>query len=141
MNRAKSVSHATYGVNGRDKAQSSTRDEGEAIANVLMEPFQTEFLRRKFPWLASIRHRSMSLSLSKPAVNPLYLDAMNTFVLILLLLAMAATVGALVWGVIAMARGGDFNAKWSNKMMRYRILFQFIAICVFMALLSMLGKG
>lgn len=83
----------------------------------------------------------MSVSVSKPAVNPLYLDPMNTFVLILLLLAMAATVGALVWGVIAMARGGDFNAKWSNKMMRYRILFQFIAICVFMALLSMLGKG
>lgn len=66
---------------------------------------------------------------------------MSSFFLVLMLLAMAATVGALVWGVIAMARGGDFNAKWSNKMMRYRILFQFIAICVFMVLLTILGRG
>lgn len=83
----------------------------------------------------------MSVSVSKPAVNRLYHRVMNTFVIVLLLLAMAATVGALVWGVIAMARGGDFNAKWSNKMMRYRILFQAIALCVFMALLSMVGTG
>jgi hypothetical protein len=66
---------------------------------------------------------------------------MNTFFVILMLLAMAATVGALVWGVVAMARGGEFNAKWSNSMMRYRVLFQFIAICVFMLLLTLLGRG
>ncbi len=83
----------------------------------------------------------MSVSVSKPAADPLYLLIMNTFLFIMMLLAMAATVGALVWGVIAMARGGEFNAKWSNKMMRYRILFQFIAICVFMVLLTAIGKG
>lgn len=83
----------------------------------------------------------MSLSVSKPARDPLYLPVMNTILFILMLLAMAATVGALVWGLIAMARGGEFNAKWSNKMMRYRILFQFVAICVFMALLTAIGKG
>jgi thiamine transporter ThiT len=64
-----------------------------------------------------------------------------TFVTILLVLAMAATVGALVWGLIAMARGGQFNARWSNTMMRYRILFQFIAVCVFVVLLSLVGRG
>ena len=53
---------------------------------------------------------------------------------------MAATVGALFWGLIAMARGGEFNAKWSNKMMRYRVLFQAIAIAVFAVLLG-LTKG
>ena len=62
---------------------------------------------------------------------------MNTIFTVLLFLAMAATVGALVWGLIAMARGGEFNAKWSNKMMRYRVLFQVIALAVFAVLLSL----
>lgn len=65
---------------------------------------------------------------------------MNTLFTIVLILAMAATVGALVWGLIAMARGGEFNAKWSNKMMRYRVLFQAVALAVFALLLS-LTKG
>ena len=43
----------------------------------------------------------------------------------------AATVGALVWGLIAMARGGEFNSRWSTKMMRYRVLFQAIALIFF----------
>lgn len=66
---------------------------------------------------------------------------MSGFMIFLLVLAMGATVGALVWGLIAMARGGAFNAQWSNTMMRYRILFQFIAICVFLVILTLVGKG
>ena len=62
---------------------------------------------------------------------------MNTLFTVVLILAMAATVGALVWGLIAMARGGEFNAKWSNKMMRYRVLFQAVALAVFALLLSL----
>lgn len=65
---------------------------------------------------------------------------MNSLFTVVLFLAMAATVGALAWGLFAMARGGNFNAKWSNKMMRYRVLFQAIAIAVFALLLS-LSKG
>ena len=53
---------------------------------------------------------------------------------------MAATVGALVWGLIGMARGGEFNARWSNKMMRYRVLFQAIALAIF-GILVLLSKG
>jgi len=65
---------------------------------------------------------------------------MNTGLFIFLVLAMAATVGALVWGLVAMARGGEFNARWSNKMMRYRVLFQAIALAVF-AVILMLSRG
>ena len=36
-----------------------------------------------------------------------------------------------------MARGGAFNAKWSNKVVRYRVLFQAVAIAVFALLLSL----
>lgn len=65
---------------------------------------------------------------------------MNTIFTVFLILAMAATVGALVWGLIGMARGGEFNARWSNKMMRYRVLFQAIALAIF-GILVMLSKG
>jgi len=62
---------------------------------------------------------------------------MHTFFTVILILAMAATVGALAWGIFSMARGGEFNAKWSNKMMRYRVIFQAIALLVFALLLSL----
>lgn len=65
---------------------------------------------------------------------------MNTIFTVFLVLAMAATVGALVWGLIGMVRGGEFNARWSNKMMRYRVLFQAIALAIF-GILVMLSKG
>ena len=65
---------------------------------------------------------------------------MSTVFTTLLFMAMAATLGALVWGLIAMARGGEFNAQWSNKMMRYRVLFQAIAIGVFALLLTLSGR-
>jgi thiamine transporter ThiT len=65
---------------------------------------------------------------------------MNTIFTVFLILAMAATVGALVWGLIGMARGGEFNARWSNKMMRYRVLFQAIALAIF-GILVLLSKG
>jgi thiamine transporter ThiT len=65
---------------------------------------------------------------------------MNTIFTVFLVLAMAATVGALVWGLIGMARGGEFNSRWSNKMMRYRVLFQAIALAIF-GILVMLSKG
>ena len=41
------------------------------------------------------------------------------------------------WGVITMARGGEYNAKWSNKIMRYRIVLQGIALLVFVVILTM----
>lgn len=65
---------------------------------------------------------------------------MNVAFTIFLVLAMAATLGALVWGLVAMARGGEFNARWSNKMMRYRVLFQAIALAFF-AVLMLTLKG
>ena len=41
----------------------------------------------------------------------------------------------LAWGVITMARGGEYNKSKSNLIMRYRIIFQAIAIIVFVFIL------
>ena len=41
----------------------------------------------------------------------------------------------LAWGVITMARGGEYNKSKSNLIMRYRIVFQAIAIIIFITIL------
>jgi hypothetical protein len=50
---------------------------------------------------------------------------------IIMVLFMAGALVVVVIGVIAMAANGKFNKKHSNKLMRFRILFQAIAIVFF----------
>ena len=50
---------------------------------------------------------------------------------IVLVLFMAATLAVVVIGVIAMAVNGKLNKNHSNKLMRLRVLFQALAIFVF----------
>ena len=47
---------------------------------------------------------------------------------------MAATLAVVVVGVIAMAVNGKLNKIHSNKLMRLRVLFQAIAIFVFVVI-------
>ncbi|MDC3156356.1 twin transmembrane helix small protein [Pelagibacteraceae bacterium] len=53
---------------------------------------------------------------------------------IILVLFMAATLAVVVVGVIAMAVNGKLNKNHSNKLMRLRVLFQAIAIFVFVVI-------
>ena len=48
------------------------------------------------------------------------------------LLAVLAVLGT---GIYAMFKGGDFNKKYANKLMRLRITLQFVAIVVIMSAL------
>ena len=43
---------------------------------------------------------------------------------------MVATLAALAFVLISMARGGEFNAKQSNRFMRARVILQFAAIAL-----------
>ena len=54
---------------------------------------------------------------------------------IILVLFMAATFAVVVIGVIAMAVNGKINKNHSNKLMRLRVLFQAIAILVFVLII------
>ncbi len=54
---------------------------------------------------------------------------------ITLFLSMILVVLILAWGLITMARGGEYNRSRSNILMRYRIIFQAIAILIFLCLL------
>lgn len=47
---------------------------------------------------------------------------------LVILVAMAAVVGILLFGIGSFAKGGEFNKKHANKAMRWRIGAQFVAI-------------
>lgn len=61
---------------------------------------------------------------------------MNSSSVLPLILAASMLLALLmvVIGVIAMAKNGNFNKKYSNKLMRMRVLFQGIAVFVFAAI-------
>ncbi len=45
-------------------------------------------------------------------------------------LALASVLAALALGILSMARGGEFNAKYGNKLMRVRVITQFVALAL-----------
>ncbi len=49
---------------------------------------------------------------------------------ILILLALAAVAVILLAGIVVMAIGGNTSARWSNVLMRYRIVAQAVALLV-----------
>ena len=54
---------------------------------------------------------------------------------ILLVASLVIVAGILGWGVLTMARGGTYNVKNSNRIMRYRIIFQALALVVILVLM------
>jgi ABC-type dipeptide/oligopeptide/nickel transport system permease component len=65
---------------------------------------------------------------------------MNTL-LVLLLITMIAVVGVLIFGLIAMAKGGEFNEKYGNRMMRWRVAIQAFAVVLIVIFVIAASKG
>jgi hypothetical protein len=63
---------------------------------------------------------------------------MKTLLVILLVLAMLATLGVLFAGVLRVGGGGD--PRRSNKLMQYRVLLQASALGL-LALLMLIARG
>ncbi len=64
---------------------------------------------------------------------------MTTFLTVLVVLALLATVGVLFAGLLGMVRGTQDSHR-SNKLMQYRVGFQGLALLLFIALLYIM-KG
>lgn len=56
-------------------------------------------------------------------------------------IAVAIVAGVLMVGLYSLYRGGDFARSYSNKIMRLRIVAQFVAIVLIMAVLWFWGRG
>ncbi|NVO58662.1 twin transmembrane helix small protein [Rhodobacteraceae bacterium B1Z28] len=61
--------------------------------------------------------------------------------MIVLLLTMAAVVVVLTLGIANFGKSGMEAAKKSNKMMRLRILFQFVAVLLILLYVYLRGQG
>ena len=64
----------------------------------------------------------------------LYMVIMDVLQIVLVIF-MAGALGAVAIGVIAMALNGKLNKNHSNKLMRLRVLFQAIAVLVFVIII------
>lgn len=53
---------------------------------------------------------------------------MSSALPVLIVIAALATFGALAFGLVSMVRGGEFNARNSNRFMRLRVLLQLGAL-------------
>ncbi len=60
---------------------------------------------------------------------------------IVVLLAVFAVVVILMLGLGGFAGGGAFNKKHSNRLMRYRIIAQFIAVVLIVGFIWLRGGG
>lgn len=58
----------------------------------------------------------------------------------LILIALAAVFLTLCAGLYALFRGGDFGCSYSNKLMRLRVVLQFVAIAILVAALVWRGR-
>jgi hypothetical protein len=56
----------------------------------------------------------------------------NLFYYLLIPITIAAVTLVLFTGIYGMLKGGKFNKQYSNKLMRLRILLQFLAITIIM---------
>ncbi len=52
----------------------------------------------------------------------------------LVVVALIATLVVLLAGVVTMTKGGAFNRKWGNKLMRARVAMQALAVMLMFAL-------
>jgi hypothetical protein len=61
---------------------------------------------------------------------------MGSLFYVLIPLALLLTVAVLFLGLFSMARGGETDARWSNRLMRLRVLMQLVAILLIAAALT-----
>jgi nitrogen fixation-related uncharacterized protein len=58
---------------------------------------------------------------------------METLFNILIPVSLAAVFATLCVGIYSLFRGGGFARTYSNKLMRLRVLLQFVAVCILVA--------
>jgi len=66
---------------------------------------------------------------------------MPGYLIPLLMLAMLATLGVLLFGVLTMARGGEFNRRNGNRLMRARVILQGVALLILVVIMALAGRG
>jgi hypothetical protein len=59
----------------------------------------------------------------------------------LMAVSVLIVLGILLWGVGTFGKGGDYNRKNANKIMRWRIGAQFVAVVLILLFVYLRGEG
>ena len=65
----------------------------------------------------------------------------NDPLLYVVIFACIAVLGILIFGIGTFGKGGEFNRKHANKIMRWRIGAQFVAVLVILAFIYLRRQG
>jgi len=65
---------------------------------------------------------------------------MSQFIYYLIPVFMLLVVGVLLTGLFGFTKGGEFNKKYANKLMRWRIILQFVAVILAIIFVMLVGK-
>ena len=61
--------------------------------------------------------------------------------LFVIAVAMAVVVGILMFGIGSFGKGGEFSRKYSNKMMQWRLIAQFVAVMLILLFVWLRREG
>ena len=60
---------------------------------------------------------------------------------ILVVIAVLVVAGILLFGIGSFSKGGDYNRRNANKIMRWRIMAQFVAVCLILLYVWLRGSA
>ncbi len=84
-----------------------------------------------------MRDPGLSMKIAASPASRCMVMPMHTFLIVLLVIAMAATLGVLLFGMVGMASNSNDPAR-SNRLMRWRVILQAGTLVIAMLLISML---
>lgn len=66
---------------------------------------------------------------------------LNDPLFIVVVIAVLVVLGILMLGIGGFAKGGEFNRKHANRLMRYRLAAQFVAVVLIVLFVWLRGQG
>ncbi len=68
------------------------------------------------------------------------LEILNTILPYIIYIVLFTVLVVLIIGIIAMLKGGDFNKRWGNKLMRARVVLQGLAVILILLTAYLLSQ-
>ena len=68
------------------------------------------------------------------------LEILNTILPYIIYIVLFSVLLVLIIGIIAMLKGGDFNKRWGNKLMRARVVLQGLAVILILLTAYLLSQ-
>ena len=68
------------------------------------------------------------------------LEILNTILPYIIYIVLFSVLVVLIIGIIAMLKGGDFNKRWGNKLMRARVALQGLAVILILLTAYLLSQ-